>query len=318
MSKKELPSGWINKKRYYTYIFGNWIVLLIGFGLLILFNSIEPMGTGTVILWSVVIFFANILFKNSIVNKEKMEANKPMIELIRNIEGEEALKAVDELLNRDDLSMIMREKYLIEKVYTLLYLARYDEARDLLNQIERPKEGHNLYIYLEMCFELSLNPEQLLKEEFEKVETINDIQVKATIEGILEYRQAIIEAEKTGNPSDNLKDMIFNQTDIFTLLMNQYRIINIYRNTSRVIVRDACEKCLEYGNDLLRFTGLAKEVLDELGPVNEEELEERKRMNEDSAISIEMNEEVQEENNVVVSDDVIDAEVQETKEDNNQ
>ena len=69
------------------------------------------LQTLTFIIWIVVIILVNSIFKSSLVNKEKMETNKPMLELIRNIEGESALVAVDELLAREDLSKAMKQKY---------------------------------------------------------------------------------------------------------------------------------------------------------------------------------------------------------------
>lgn len=281
VKKKELPYGWINRKRYNAVFWGSWAVLFGGFVLLIVYDQfIESLGAITIIIWAIVIFLANMIFKNSLVNKEKMETNKPMIELIRNIEGNEALKAVDELLSREDLSSSMKEKFLIEKVYTLMYLGRNAEAKELLDQIERPNIGHNLYIYLELKFELSENPEEILDSELARLEEVSDMQARATLQGILDYRKSIVEAEETGNPSEELREMIYTQKDIFTMLMNQYRIIKIYRNKSRFLVREACEKCLEYGNDLHRFTDLAKTTLEELGPVTEEEKLEAERAHE--------------------------------------
>ena len=98
------------------------------------------------------------------------------------------------------------------------------------------------------------------------------------------------------------------------MLMNQYRIIRIYRNRSRHLTREACEKIMEYANDLERFTKLAKEVLEELGPVTEEEKLEAQRIEEQGAAFYE----IEENNEVVENDNVIEAEVQEVKEDNNQ
>ena len=318
MAKKELPGGWINKKRYYMFMYGSWGVLFLGFAILLSYDMlIKPLAPLSIILWGVVIFIVNMMFKNSIMNKERMEVNKPMIELIRNIEGNEALKAVDEMLSRDDLSSSMIEKYKIEKVYTLLYLDRTKEAKELLDTIQRPKLNNNLFIYIELGFELSDNPKALLEKEYEYLEGVTHPQFRASIQGVLEYRQAILEAEETGKPSESLREMLFTQKDIFTMLMNQYRIIRIYRNVSKAITREACEKIIEYGNDLLRFTNLANKVVNELGPVTEEEKLEAEKIHEIGNAFMTFDDE---DNDIdeIENEDVIEAEIHEEKEDNNQ
>ena len=135
------------------------------------------------------------------------------------------------------------------------------------------------------------------------------------MDGILHYRESILDAEETGNPSNELREMIYTQRDIFTMLMNQYRIIKIYRNKSRHLTREACEKILEYANDLARFTKLANETLAKLGPVTEEEKEEAERAKEQGSAFYTI-EEKEEEIEQVEDQDVIEAEVQEVKEDN--
>lgn len=317
MEKKELPGGWINKKRYYMFMYGSWGVLFLGFALLLSYDMfIKTLAPISIILWGVVIFIVNMMFKNSIMNKERMEVNRPMIELIRNIEGNEALKAVDEMLARDDLSSSMIEKYKIEKVYTLLYLNRTQEAKELLDTIQRPTLNNNIFIYIELGFELSENPRALLTKEYEYLESVTHPQFRASIQGVLEYRQAILDAEETGKPSESLREMLFTNKDIFTMLMNQYRIIKIYRNVSRSITREACEKIVEYGNDLLRFTSLANEVLEELGPVTEEEKQEAEKIHEIGNAFMTFDEEEYEEENE--NEEVIDAEIYEAKDESNQ
>lgn len=316
MAKKDLPSGWINRKRYLTLKIGSWAILLCGLLFLFGYNFlIEEIQTLTFIIWIVVIILVNSIFKSSLVNKEKMETNKPMLELIRNIEGESALVAVDELLAREDLSKAMKQKYLIEKLYTLLYLGREEEAKTLLDTIDRPEVGHDFFIYLELSFELSNNPRALLEEEYDKLNSIQDFNARNTVDGILHYRESILDAEETGNPSNELREMIYTQRDIFTMLMNQYRIIKIYRNKSRHLTREACEKILEYANDLARFTKIANETLAKLGPVTEEEKEEAERAKEQGSAFYTI-EEKEEEIEKVEDQDVIEAEVQEVKEDN--
>ena len=204
----------------------------------------------------------------------------------------------------------MKQKYTIEKIYTLLYLGREEEAKELLAQTERPVGGNDLYVYLELMFELSDNPNRLLEIEFDALDNVQDYQTRSTIDGILNYRKLILEAEETGKPSQDLKEMINTQRDIFTMLMNQYRIIRIYRNRSRHLTREACEKIMEYANDLERHTKLATEVLAELGPVSEEEKLEAERIQEQGAAFYEI-----EDNS---NNDAIEAEVQEVNEDNNQ
>ena len=259
MAKKDLPLGWINRKRYYALQFGSWGILLGGFVLVFGYNFlIEELGTGTFILWLVIVVIINSIFKSSIVNKEKMETNKPMMELIRNIEGNVALEEVNKLLSRDDLSNAMRQKYTIEKIYTLLYLGREAEAKVLLEQTERPVGGNDLYVYLELMFELSDNPRNLLNIEFEMLDNVQDHQTRSTLDGILNYRKLILEAEETGKPSQDLREMINTQRDIFTMLMNQYRIIKIYRNRSRHLTREACEKIMSLLASISFLSALAK------------------------------------------------------------
>ena len=240
-----------------------------------------------------------------------METNKPMFELIRNIEGNVALEEVNKLLDRDDLSLIMKQKYSIEKVYTLLYLGREEEAKELLMQIERPKIGNDLFVYLELEFELSDNPRKLLEVEFDNLNNVQDFQTRSTMEGVLNYRESILDAEDSGKPSQELREMIYTQRDIFTMLMNQYRIIKIYRGRSRYLTREACEKIIEYANDLERFTKLANEVLEELGPVTDEEKNE-------GELILELGAAVYEKEEPTENSNVIDVDNQEVKEDNNQ
>lgn len=312
MKKRELPVGWINKKRYLTLKLGSWAILLGGFALLFGYNYfIKELEILTFIIWLLVIIIGNSLFKSTLINKEKMETNKPMFELIRNIEGNVALEEVNKLLDRDDLSLIMKQKYSIEKVYTLLYLGREEEAKELLMQIERPKIGNDLFVYLELEFELSDNPRKLLEVEFDNLNNVQDFQTRSTMEGVLNYRESILDAEDSGKPSQELREMIYTQRDIFTMLMNQYRIIKIYRGRSRYLTREACEKIIEYANDLERFTKLANEVLEELGPVTEEEKNEGELILEQGAAFYEKEEPIENSN-------VIDVENQEVKEDNNQ
>lgn len=323
MARKELPSGWINRKRYLSLQIGSWAILLGGLLFLFGYNFlIQELETLTFIIWLVVIIIANSIFKSSIVNKEKMETNKPMLELIRNIEGEAALVAVNELLAKEDLSNAMKRKYSIEKVYTLLYLGRDQEAKELLEQIERPAMSNDLFIYLELCFELSDNPRLLLEEEYNRLNDIQDYQARNTLDGILHYRESILDAEASGEPSQELREMIYTQRDIFTMLMNQYRIIRIYRHKSRYLTREACEKILEYANDLARFTRLANEVLEELGPVNEEEKEEAERAKEQGSAFLTFEDSSKEEQEEIeqqeATTDVIDVDAQEVKDDNNQ
>lgn len=312
MKKRELPVGWINKKRYLTLKLGSWAILLGGFALLFGYNYfVKELKISTFIIWLLVIIVGNSLFKSTLINKEKMETNKPMFELIRNIEGNVALEEVNKLLDRDDLSLIMKQKYSIEKVYTLLYLGREEEAKELLMQIERPKIGNDLFVYLELEFELSDNPRKLLEVEFDNLNNVQDFQTRSTMEGVLNYRESILDAEDSGKPSQELREMIYTQRDIFTMLMNQYRIIKIYRGRSRYLTREACEKIIEYANDLERFTKLANEVLEELGPVTEEEKNEGELILEQGAAFYEKEEPTENSN-------VIDVENQEVKEDNNQ
>lgn len=312
MKKRELPVGWINKKRYLTLKLGSWAILLGGFALLFGYNYfIKELEILTFIIWLLVIIIGNSLFKSTLINKEKMETNKPMFELIRNIEGNVALEEVNKLLDRDDLSLIMKQKYSIEKVYTLLYLGREEEAKELLMQIERPKIGNDLFVYLELQFELSDNPRKLLEVEFDNLNNVQDFQTRSTIEGVLNYRESILDAEDSGKPSQELREMIYTQRDIFTMLMNQYRIIKIYRGRSRYLTREACEKIIEYANDLERFTKLANEVLEELGPVTEEEKNEGELILEQGAAFYEKAE-------LIENSNVIDVDNQEVKEDNNQ
>ncbi len=319
MKKKELPNGWINRKRYNAMFWGSWVVLFGGFALLVIYDQfISSLGSLTIVIWAIVIFVINMIFKNSLVNKEKMETNKPMIELIRNIEGNEALVAVNDLLSREDLSLAMKEKFLIEKVYTLMYLGKTIEAQELLAQIERPSNGHNLYVYLELKFELAKNPKEALNDEILRIEEVSDVQTKNTLQGILDYHKSIIEAEETGNPSKELRDMIYTQKDIFTMLMNQYRIIKIYKNRSRFLVREACEKCLEYGNDLHRFTDLAKTTLEELGPVTKEEELEAEKAREMGSSFLDYVEGSQEDEALENVFDKNEENVQDLNEDNNQ
>ena len=312
MKKRELPVGWINKKRYLTLKLGSWAILLGGFALLFGYNFlVKELEILTFIIWLLVIIIGNSLFKSTLINKEKMETNKPMFELIRNIEGNVALEEVNKLLDRDDLSLIMKQKYSIEKVYTLLYLGREEEAKELLMQIERPKIGNDLFVYLELEFELSDNPRKLLEVEFDNLNNVQDFQTRSTMEGVLNYRESILDAEDSGKPSQELREMIYTQRDIFTMLMNQYRIIKIYRGRSRYLTREACEKIIEYANDLERFTKLANEVLEELGPVTEEEKNEGELILEQGAAFYEKEEPIENSN-------VIDVDNQEVKEDNNQ
>lgn len=312
MKKRELPVGWINKKRYLTLKLGSWAILLGGFALLFGYNYfVKELEILTFIIWLLVIIIGNSLFKSTLINKEKMETNKPMFELIRNIEGNVALEEVNKLLDRDDLSLIMKQKYSIEKVYTLLYLGREEEAKELLMQIERPKIGNDLFVYLELEFELSDNPRKLLEVEFDNLNNVQDFQTRSTMEGVLNYRESILDAEDSGKPSQELREMIHTQKDIFTMLMNQYRIIKIYRGRSRYLTREACEKIIEYANDLERFTKLANEVLEELGPVTEEEKNEGELILEQGAAFYEKEEPIENSN-------VIDVDNQEVKEDNNQ
>lgn len=312
MKKRELPVGWINKKRYLTLKLGSWAILLGGFALLFGYNFlVKELEILTFIIWLLVIIIGNSLFKSTLINKEKMETNKPMFELIRNIEGNVALEEVNKLLDRDDLSLIMKQKYSIEKVYTLLYLGREEEAKELLMQIERPKIGNDLFVYLELEFELSDNPRKLLEVEFDNLNNVQDFQTRSTMEGVLNYRESILDAEDSGKPSQELREMIHTQRDIFTMLMNQYRIIKIYRGRSRYLTREACEKIIEYANDLERFTKLANEVLEELGPVTEEEKNEGELILEQGAAFYEKEEPIENSN-------VIDVDNQEVKEDNNQ
>lgn len=312
MKKRELPVGWINKKRYLTLKLGSWAILLGGFALLFGYNYfVKELEILTFIIWLLVIIIGNSLFKSTLINKEKMETNKPMFELIRNIEGNVALEEVNKLLDRDDLSLIMKQKYSIEKVYTLLYLGREEEAKELLMQIERPKIGNDLFVYLELEFELSDNPRKLLEVEFDNLNNVQDFQTRSTMEGVLNYRESILDAEDSGKPSQELREMIYTQRDIFTMLMNQYRIIKIYRGRSRYLTREACEKIIEYANDLERFTKLANEVLEELGPVTEEEKNEGELILEQGAAFYEKAE-------LIENSNVIDVDNQEVKEDNNQ
>lgn len=312
MKKRELPVGWINKKRYLTLKLGSWAILLGGFALLFGYNYFaKELKISTFIIWLLVIIIGNSLFKSTLINKEKMETNKPMFELIRNIEGNVALEEVNKLLDRDDLSLIMKQKYSIEKVYTLLYLGREEEAKELLMQIERPKIGNDLFVYLELQFELSDNPRKLLEVEFDNLNNVQDFQTRSTMEGVLNYRESILDAEDSGKPSQELREMIYTQRDIFTMLMNQYRIIKIYRGRSRYLTREACEKIIEYANDLERFTKLANEVLEELGPVTEEEKNEGELILEQGAAFYEKAE-------LIENSNVIDVDNQEVKEDNNQ
>lgn len=312
MKKRELPVGWINKKRYLTLKLGSWAILLGGFALLFGYNYfVKELEILTFIIWLLVIIIGNSLFKSTLINKEKMETNKPMFELIRNIEGNVALEEVNKLLDRDDLSLIMKQKYSIEKVYTLLYLGREEEAKELLMQIERPKIGNDLFVYLELQFELSDNPRKLLEVEFDNLNNVQDFQTRSTMEGVLNYRESILDAEDSGKPSQELREMIHTQRDIFTMLMNQYRIIKIYRGRSRYLTREACEKIIEYANDLERFTKLANEVLKELGPVTEEEKNEGELILEQGAAFYEKEE-------LIENSNVIDVDNQEVKEDNNQ
>ena len=312
MKKRELPVGWINKKRYLTLKLGSWAILLGGFALLFGYNFlVKELEILTFIIWLLVIIIGNSLFKSTLINKEKMETNKPMFELIRNIEGNVALEEVNKLLDRDDLSLIMKQKYSIEKVYTLLYLGREEEAKELLMQIERPKIGNDLFVYLELQFELSDNPRKLLEVEFDNLNNVQDFQTRSTMEGVLNYRESILDAEDSGKPSQELREMIYTQRDIFTMLMNQYRIIKIYRGRSRYLTREACEKIIEYANDLERFTKLANEVLEELGPVTEEEKNEGELILEQGAAFYEKEE-------LIENSNVIDVDNQEVKEDNNQ
>lgn len=312
MKKRELPVGWINKKRYLTLKLGSWAILLGGFALLFGYNYfVKELEILTFIIWLLVIIIGNSLFKSTLINKEKMETNKPMFELIRNIEGNVALEEVNKLLDRDDLSLIMKQKYSIEKVYTLLYLGREEEAKELLMQIERPKIGNDLFVYLELEFELSDNPRKLLEVEFDNLSNVQDFQTRSTMEGVLNYRESILDAEDSGKPSQELREMIYTQRDIFTMLMNQYRIIKIYRGRSRYLTREACEKIIEYANDLERFTKLANEVLEELGPVTEEEKNEGELILEQGAAFYEKAE-------LIENSNVIDVDNQEVKEDNNQ
>lgn len=312
MKKRELPVGWINKKRYLTLKLGSWAILLGGFALLFGYNYfVKELEILTFIIWLLVIIIGNSLFKSTLINKEKMETNKPMFELIRNIEGNVALEEVNKLLDRDDLSLIMKQKYSIEKVYTLLYLGREEEAKELLMQIERPKIGNDLFVYLELQFELSDNPRKLLEVEFDNLNNVQDFQTRSTMEGVLNYRESILDAEDSGKPSQELREMIYTQRDIFTMLMNQYRIIKIYRGRSRYLTREACEKIIEYANDLERFTKLANEVLEELGPVTEEEKNEGELILEQGAAFYEKAE-------LIENSNVIDVDNQEVKEDNNQ
>lgn len=315
MKKRELPLGWINKKRYLALRIGSLAILLGGFAILFGYNFlIKELELFSFILWLLAVIIGNSLFKSTLINKEKMETNKPMFELIRNIEGNLALEEVNKLLSRDDLSLAMRQKYNIEKVYTLLYLGRNEEAKELLSQIERPIGGNDLFIYLELEFELSDNPRKLLEIEFDNLNNIHDFQTKSTMEGVLTYRESILDAEDSGKPSEELREMINTQRDIFTMLMNQYRIIRIYRGRSRYLTREACEKIIEYANDLERFTKLANEVLEELGPVSEEERLEAERIQEQGAAFYE----IDDKNETSENKDVVEAEVQEIKEDNNQ
>ena len=312
MKKRELPVGWINKKRYLTLKLGSWAILLGGFALLFGYNYfVKELEILTFIIWLLVIIIGNSLFKSTLINKEKMETNKPMFELIRNIEGNVALEEVNKLLDRDDLSLIMKQKYSIEKVYTLLYLGREEEAKELLMQIERPKIGNDLFVYLELEFELSDNPRKLLEVEFDNLNNVQDFQTRSTMEGVLNYRESILDAEDSGKPSQELREMINTQRDIFTMLMNQYRIIKIYRGRSRYLTREACEKIIEYANDLERFTKLANEVLEELGPVTEEEKNEGELILEQGAAFYEKAE-------LIENSNAIDVDNQEVKEDNNQ
>lgn len=312
MKKRELPVGWINKKRYLTLKLGSWAILLGGFALLFGYNYfVKELEILTFIIWLLVIIIGNSLFKSTLINKEKMETNKPMFELIRNIEGNVALEEVNKLLDRDDLSLIMKQKYSIEKVYTLLYLGREEEAKELLMQIERPKIGNDLFVYLELEFELSDNPRKLLEVEFDNLNNVQDFQTRSTMEGVLNYRESILDAEDSGKPSQELREMIYTQRDIFTMLMNQYRIIKIYRGRSRYLTIEACEKIIEYANDLERFTKLANEVLEELGPVTEEEKNEGELILEQGAAFYEKAE-------LIENSNVIDVDNQEVKEDNNQ
>ena len=312
MKKRELPVGWINKKRYLTLKLGSWAILLGGFALLFGYNYfVKELEILTFIIWLLVIIIGNSLFKSTLINKEKMETNKPMFELIRNIEGNVALEEVNKLLDRDDLSLIMKQKYSIEKVYTLLYLGREEEAKELLMQIERPKIGNDLFVYLELEFELSDNPRKLLEVEFDNLNNVQDFQTRSTMEGVLNYRESILDAEDSGKPSQELREMIYTQRDIFTMLMNQYRIIKIYRGRSRYLTREACEKIIEYANDLERFTKLANEVLEELGPVTEEEKNEGELILEQGAAFYEKAE-------LIENSNAIDVDNQEVKEDNNQ
>ena len=93
MAKRDLPHGWINRKRYYALQFGSWGILLGGFAIVFGYNFlIKELGTGTFILWLIIVVISNSIFKSSLINKEKMETNRPMLELIRNIEGNVALE----------------------------------------------------------------------------------------------------------------------------------------------------------------------------------------------------------------------------------